>query len=213
MPSAKDLDAVTVDAMGTVVELDEPVERLGAALRQHGIERDPATVASAFEAEIAYYLAKKLRAGDEESLAALRRECSRVFLEGAKTEIDPGAFTPSFVEAIAFRPLDGSIRALERLRGAGLVLACVSDWDVGLRDALAESGLGHLFAIVVTSAEAGAEKPSPAIFLEALARLGVERRRALHIGDGDADRKGAAAAGLPFEPVPLATLPERLGVR
>jgi hypothetical protein len=44
-----------------------------------------------------------------------------------------------------------------------------------------------------------------------LERLDVPAERTLHIGDGDSDRDGAAAAGLAFEPVPLATLPERLG--
>jgi hypothetical protein len=33
------------------------------------------------------------------------------------------------------------------------------------------------------------------------------------VGDEDVDRDGARAAGLAFEPTPLATLPERLGLR
>jgi putative hydrolase of the HAD superfamily len=70
---------------------------------------------------------------------------------------------------------------------------------------------GHLTEIV-SSAEAGAAKPDPAAFLVALERLGVPPERALHVGDGDTDRDGAAAAGLAFEPAPLATLPERLGL-
>jgi putative hydrolase of the HAD superfamily len=213
MPSVRDLDAVTVDAMGTLVELDEPVERLGEALRRHAIERSPEEVGAAFQAEIEYYLANKLPARDAESLASLRRECSRVFLEAAAAEIDPGEFTPAFIAAIGFRPLDGAVQALERLRGAGLALACVSDWDIGLPAALADIGLDHLFALVLTSAEVGAEKPEPALFAAALERLGVEAGRALHVGDGEGDRVGAAAAGMGFEPAPLATLPERLGLR
>jgi FMN phosphatase YigB (HAD superfamily) len=43
--------------------------------------------------------------------------------------------------------------------------------------------------------------------------MGVEAGRALHVGDDDADRAGAEAAGLAFEPVPLATVPERIGLR
>lgn len=213
MPSINDLDAVTVDAMGTAVELDEPVERLAHALRDHGVERERDDVAAAFGAEVEYYLAKKLAAVDEDSLAALRRECARVFLEAARADVDADEFTPAFVGAMAFHPLEGAVRALERLRAAGLALACVSDWDVGLRAALAQGRLDHLFALVITSAEAGAEKPAPDIFLAALARLGVEPERALHVGDGQGDQDGARAAGLAFEPVPLATLPDRLGLR
>ncbi|MGH3019682.1 MAG: HAD-IA family hydrolase, partial [Gaiellaceae bacterium] len=119
---------------------------------------------------------------------------------------------PAFVEAIVFRPLAGARNALVRLRNAGLALACVSNWDVSLGPQLERSGLRELFAEIVSSAEAGAAKPDPAVFLVALERLGVPAGRALHIGDGDTDCEGAAAAGLAFEPVPLATLPERLGL-
>jgi HAD superfamily hydrolase (TIGR01549 family) len=64
----------------------------------------------------------------------------------------------------------------------------------------------------VSSAEAGAEKPDPRAFAKAVDRLGVRAERALHVGDDEADQAGAAAAGLAFEPAPLATLPARLGL-
>ena len=57
---------------------------------------------------------------------------------------------------------------------------------------------------VVTSAEAGAPKPDPAIFRLALTRLGVSPERALHVGDSPADEEGAHAAGMQFRPAPLA---------
>jgi putative hydrolase of the HAD superfamily len=213
MPSASDFDAVTVDAMSTLVELHEPVERLARALQDRGVERSREHVAEAFRKEVDYYLLHKLSATDSTSLAALRRECARVFLESAGADLDPAEFSPAFVEAMVFRPLDGAVAALERLRAAGLSLACVSDWDIGLREQLAKVGLDHLFDVVLTSAEAGAPKPEPALFREALSRLRVEPGRAVHVGDGDTDRDGAGAAGLAFEPVPLATVPERLGLR
>jgi putative hydrolase of the HAD superfamily len=170
-------------------------------------------VAEAFRKEVDYYLLHKLSATDSASLAALRRECARVFLEAAGADLDPAEFSPAFVAAMVFRPLDGAVAALERLRAAGLSLACVSDWDIGLREQLAKVGLDHLFDVVLTSAEAGAPKPQPALFREALSRLRVQPGRAVHVGDGDTDRDGAGAAGLAFEPVPLATVPERLGLR
>jgi HAD superfamily hydrolase (TIGR01509 family) len=69
-----------------------------------------------------------------------------------------------------------------------------------------------LFEVVLTSAEAGAPKPEAPIFEEALERLGVSPTRALHVGDGQGDRDGASAAGMAFEPAPLATVPNRLGL-
>jgi putative hydrolase of the HAD superfamily len=213
MPSADALDAVTVDAMGTLVELDAPVERLAQALHDHGVSASADDVARAFRGEVEYYLAHKLSARDEEALAALRQECSRVFLAEAGADLDPGEFTPAFVDSMVFKPLDGAVEALHRLRAAGLALGCVSDWDIGLPSALATSGLDHLVDLVLTSAEVGAAKPDPALFSEAVSRLAIEPARSLHVGDDDADRVGAQAAGLMFEPVPLATVPDRLGLR
>jgi putative hydrolase of the HAD superfamily len=213
LADAAHLDAVTVDAMGTLVELDDPVGRLGQALRERGVERSPDEVARAFAAEVEYYVGHKLGAADQQALADLRRECARVFLEAGKIDLDPAEFAPTFVAAVVFRPLEGAVQALERLRAAGLALACVSDWDIGLDEQLELIGLGHLFALVLTSAEVGAEKPDPMLFVRSVDHLGVDPGRAVHVGDGEADREGAEAAGLAFEPVPLATLPERLGVR
>ena len=213
MPSASDLDAVTVDAMGTLVELDRPVERLADALRTRGQNRPAEEVAEAFRREVAFYLEHKLDARDAKGLAELRRECAGVFLAGAEAELDPADFSADFVGAMVFTPMEGAVAAVERLRSAGLALACVSDWDIGLEEQLAKIGVDELFDSIVTSAEAGAPKPEPALFEAALGRLGVAPGRALHVGDGDGDRAGASAAGMWFEPVPLATVPDRLGLR
>lgn len=215
MPSQKtasELDAVTVDANGTAVELDDPTDRLRGALAGRGIERERDEVAAAFRAEVAYYLPRTLEGTDEASLTDLLRRCTGVFLEHARADLDPGSFAPAFAESIVFRPLPGAAEALGRLRAAGLALACISNWDVSLASQLERASLARYFTTVVSSAEAGAAKPEPGVFRVALERLAVEPGRALHIGDSDADRIGAAAAGLAFEPVPLATLPERLGL-
>jgi putative hydrolase of the HAD superfamily len=215
MPSGRigsRLDAVTVDAMGTIVDLDDPAPKLQRALAERGLERDLGRVAAAFRAEVAYYLPRTLEGRDEESLADLGRRCTAVFLEHAGAEFDPAEFAPAFLRSIVFTPLDGAAEALGRLQRAGLTLACISNWDVSLQRHLEEAGLDRYFAGIVSSAEAGAAKPDPEPFRLALERLGVEPGRAVHVGDGDTDREGAAAAGVAFEPAPIATLPERLGL-
>jgi HAD superfamily hydrolase (TIGR01493 family) len=212
MPSARDLDAVTVDAMGTVVELADPVPRLQEALARHGEHHDPDRVRDAFAAEVAYYMPRAHEGRDEASLAALRVACAGVFLDALGAKLDAGAFAPAFAGALEFRALEGVEHSLTRLRAAGLALACVSNWDLSLAAYLEDARLAHHFDTVVSSAEVGAPKPDEAVFRLALARLGVEPERALHVGDGDGDRRGAAAAGLAFEPTPLATLPERLEI-
>ena len=56
----------------------------------------------------------------------------------------------------------------------------------------------------MTSADAGARKPDPAVFRVALEHLRVPASRTLHVGDTDHDREAAAAAGIAFAPAPLA---------
>jgi putative hydrolase of the HAD superfamily len=214
MPSSRgaELDAVTIDAFGTLVELENPVGRLRTALAERDVARDEKSVAAAFAAEVEYYLVHKGEGRDTASLLDLRTRCAGVFLDGVAPDLDAEEFAPAFVGALVFRPLDGVVRALGTLSRAGLALACVSNWDVGIGEQLERAGVGAYLSAVVSSAETGAEKPDPRVFAEALSRLGVRPDRSLHIGDEEADRAGADAAGLRFEPAPLATLPERLGL-
>jgi HAD superfamily hydrolase (TIGR01509 family) len=215
MPSASAaaLDAVTLDAMGTLVELADPVEPLRRALEERGVSASTADIRAAFAAEVAYYVPRAHEGRDEESLRSLGRACAGVFLEHLGAGLDSEEFAPRFVGALSFRPLDGTVEALGALRGAGLALACVSNWDASLRAHLERVGLDNGLDAVVSSAEAGATKPDPTILRLALERLGTRPERTLHVGDEEVDEEVAAAAGVLFEPAPIATLPERLGLR
>jgi HAD superfamily hydrolase (TIGR01509 family) len=114
------------------------------------------------------------------------------------------------VGSLEFVAEPGAAQACRSLAAAGLRLGVVSNWDVGLREHLAALGLGSLVDAVVTSAEAGAPKPAPRVFELALERLGTAAGRAVHVGDAPADEEGARAAGLRFEPAPLAEAAQRI---
>ena len=200
-----DLDAVTVDGYGTLLTLVDPVPSLVASLAERGLDRDPELVREAFAAEVAYYRPEALRGRDAETLAALRRDCTGVFLRAAGADLEPASFVDAFMSAIRFEPVPGALETLASLRARGLDLAVVSNWDVGLPEHLERLGAHALFSTIVTSAEAGAAKPDPAVFRLALERLGVEPERALHVGDEDEDERGAAAAGMKFAAAPLDT--------
>lgn len=196
-----DFDAVTIDAYGTLVELADPVPALTKGLRGLGVDCDAGAVKRAFAKEVAYYRERSHEGSDDGTLYALRRECVAVILDDLGADLDPGAFVEGFVEAMRFQLLPHAGAAVERLSRLGLELAVVSNWDVGLGEHL--SGLGLDGVTVVTSAEAGAPKPDPTVFLLALDRLGVRPERALHVGDSEADEHGARAAGMHFAPAPL----------
>src|SRR5215210_4256723 len=213
MAAAADLDAVTLDALGTLVELADPMPGLRRALRSHGVERDDAAVGRAFAVEVEYYLPRAHTGSDPETLGTLRQDCAGVFLEACEAGLDPAVFAPDFDAAIEFRLLPDVLPALDALQAAGLLLARVANWDISLSDHLKRLGLAQRFDVTFSSAEAGAQKPDPRPFELALERLQVPASRALHCGDSDADREGGARAGLAFESDPVATLPERLGIR
>lgn len=204
------LEAVTIDAYGTLVTLRDPVPALAEALAARGVARTEQEVRAAFRAEVEYYVVRSHEGRDEATLALLRRDCARVFLDAAGAQLDAGEFALVFVGALEFEELPGAADACRSLAAAGLRLAVVSNWDVGLHDHLATLGLDGLLDTVVTSAEAGTPKPAPQIFELALARLGAAADRSVHVGDAEADAEGARAAGLRFEPAPLADAARRI---
>lgn len=203
-----DLDAVTIDAYGTLVGLADPVPALTDGLRALGVDCDAAAVKRAFAKEVAYYRERSHEGRDDATLYALRRDCVAVILDDLGSDVDPTTFVEGFVSALRFELLPGAREAVERLRRLGLDLAVVSNWDIALREHLLGLGLDGL--TVVTSAEAGAPKPDAAVFLRALELLGVPPERALHVGDSEADEEGARAAGMHFAPAPLGRAVEAL---
>lgn len=201
--SGAGLDAVTIDGYGTLLELHGPIVELRALLPDH----PPEAIERGFQAEAEYYVAHSAEARDAASLARLHADCTAVFNEAAEASLT----TEQYIGALRFEVLPGVPEALRRLRAAGLALAVVANWDFGLHDHLRRHGLAAWFDAIVTSAETGVKKPDPAAFVRALELLGVEPARAVHVGDDPAhDEVGARAAGLRFEPAPLAAAVDRL---
>ena len=203
MPLLAQIDAVTLDLYGTLVRLRDPVPKLVETLYGRGIERTPTSVTAAFEAEFAYYGPHSHEGRDEQSVADLNRRCAEVFLDALGADLDPAEFAPSYVAALEFEVVPGAPESLRALRSRGLELAAVTNWDWTVHERLSDLGLAPFFSHVVTSAEVGPRKPDPAPFRRALELLGVAPERAMHIGDDEADRQGAAAAGMRFASAPL----------
>jgi putative hydrolase of the HAD superfamily len=182
-------EAVFMDALGTVVELEPPWPRLAAAL---GIAADERVVA-AVRAEMAYYRDHAHEGTDEPALAELRRRCAGLL----SAELGREVSVEQMMDSIRFRAFPDAPPALAELRARGLCLACVSNWDVSLPQVLERCGLGGAFNGVYTSAGSGSRKPDPAIFELALEGCGCEPGEALHVGDSaEEDATGAAAAGI-----------------
>lgn len=188
--------AVLLDALGTLLRLQPPAPALRRELAARGIEVGAADAERAIAAEIAYYREHNLEGGDRAALARLRRRCAEV-LRDALGAGGVDAVHDALLGALRFAAYPDAAPALERLRGAGLRLVVVSNWDVSLHDRLAETGLAARVDGAVASAELGVAKPDPAIFRHALTMAGVEPHEAVHVGDSpQADVAGARAAGI-----------------
>ena len=193
--------AVLLDALGTLVELEPPAEPLRRELRDRlGLELSVAQAEAALRAEIAFYRAHHDEASDWTRLADLRRRSAialRDALPPAAADLPLAPLTEALLAALRFRPFAevGDVLRSARERGARLVV--VSNWDVSLHDVLATTGLASLLDGVVISAEVGCAKPTPQIFVRALALAGVTADEAIHVGDSvEHDVAGARAAGI-----------------
>jgi HAD superfamily hydrolase (TIGR01509 family) len=197
--NAAELDAVTIDAFGTLVTLVDPVPALAAALAERDVHREREVVARGFRAEVAHYTQHVATGHDEEGLTRLQHECTQVFLDAVDADLDADEFAPVYAGAMHFEVLGGVVPALERLRSLGLELAVVANWDLSLRRLLDEIGIASSFRVIVHAAA----KPAPDGLLRALRELGVDPARALHVGDDAVDEAAAASAGMHFAPAPL----------
>jgi putative hydrolase of the HAD superfamily len=200
--------ALLLDALGTLVRLDPPAPRLRHELaRRFGLQVSEAQAADAIAAEIRYYRAHLDEGGDAASLAALRRRCAEVVRDalppsGALSAIEGSALTEALLNSLHFTAFDDAQPVVAAARAAGLRVVVASNWDVSLHDVLRRVGLAELVDGIVTSAEAGARKPAPAVFESALRLAGAAPPEAVHVGDSvDEDVHGALGAGI--EPVLL----------
>jgi putative hydrolase of the HAD superfamily len=197
-------EAVMFDALGTLVALEPPGPLLRRGLREKaGVKISFAQADVALAAEISYYRAHLDQGRDRESLARLRRRCAqklRGALPASARAIEIDSLEAILLDALrfsAFPDVREAIEAVKRLPARALV---VSNWDVSLEDVLARLQLAPLLDGVVTSAGAGARKPSEAIFVRALELAGVAPDRAVHVGDSlEEDIAGARRAGI--EPI------------
>jgi putative hydrolase of the HAD superfamily len=193
--------AVLLDAMGTLLRLEDPVPRLRAAVRERlGADIGADAAAAAIRAEIRYYRAHLHLGRDTRTLAALRERCAdamRPVLPPPVASAPSAELTAALLDALAFSAYPDAAPALRALRAAGRALVVVSNWDVSLHERLAEAGIDALVDGAVASAELGAAKPERAIFEQALRIAGAAAADAWHVGDSlDADVAGARAAGL-----------------
>lgn len=137
-----------------------------------GRVRDPLAILTA--------LARGLEPSLSDDRLAAALETRRRRFEHGLVEVDPAV-----------------LRALDRLRAAGVRTALVSDAGYDDVEAWPRSPLRTRLDAAVFSYEIGVRKPDPRIYERALGSIGIEPRDALFVGDGGSDEhRGARAVGL-----------------
>ena len=108
-------DAVTFDAMGTLVSLAPPGPRLQRSLaRRLGLEVDLARCEGAMRVEMRHYRAHCIAARDAASLAALRLECASLLADALAVGVSGADVLPSLTDSISFLAYDDARPTLER---------------------------------------------------------------------------------------------------
>lgn len=181
-----------LDFYGTVVEEDdEVIASICARAADSGLgavtaEQVGAAWGRAFQAAMG---ASPFRPQREIVVASLAEA-----LSAAGCTADAAALCEDQVRFWRTAPLRPGTRAF--LDSAEVPICIVSNIDrADLEAVLAYHGLS--FTAVVTSEDAGAYKPSPQIFRQGLAMLGLRADEVVHVGDSlTADVAGAQAAGI-----------------
>jgi putative hydrolase of the HAD superfamily len=200
------VNVLLVDALGTLLALEDPAPRLQAELaRRFGAQVSEVAARDAIAAEIAYYRSHFDEGRDPASLADLRGRCAEALrsvlpADGRLSGVGTAELTEALLASLHFSAFDDARPALELARARGQRVIVVSNWDVSLEEVLSRVGLAAHLNAVVTSASVGVRKPAVAIFERALALAGARAHEAVHVGDSvEDDVAGAQAAGI--EPV------------
>jgi putative hydrolase of the HAD superfamily len=208
MPSgAVGLDAVLLDAAGTLIRPSEPVgETYAAVAGRYGAKLESDKLMQAFAEVFGEMPDLAFQWATTDELRSQEHDWWRTLVQGVVARMGKGVDDfDGFFETLyayyargrAWECFPEVPAVLEALRAKGCKLAVVSNFDSRLPGILQALGIHGRMDAVIYSSEAGSAKPDPAIFWRALRVLGVAPERSIHVGDNvSADVGGAVAAGI-----------------
>lgn len=197
------IGAVFFDWFGTLARYEPPREVvLSRVLSELGYDAPIEALRGAFViADRAWY---------EESIATTPEERAQRFeahqarlLREAHVSV-PAEHIPELTSRMrqasrqmTFVLFDDATGALAAVRQRGLTVGVLTNMRGDISPMCRQLGIEPYVDFSLTSGQAGAEKPSPAIFQQALERAGVAADSTIHVGDQYAvDVAGARAAGI-----------------
>ncbi|NQW16422.1 MAG: HAD family hydrolase [Chloroflexi bacterium] len=198
--------AVLFDLYGTLAGFDPPREQIQTiSAKLHGLELDPLGILKGYGEADDFMAAQNavapMRKMNVEELAAFFSAYEQIILRHAGHEVDLETageiWTTIRKQEYGLTPFADTVPELNRLRDAGRTVGVVSNMaDSGQRVA-DQVGLTDHVDFLITSRDAGANKPHPPIFLHALEQANCAAEEAVLIGDSiDSDIDGAFAVGI-----------------
>ncbi len=203
--------AVFFDWFNTLADYEPPRHQLHwQACREHGIELSPETMRRSITLADRFFFAENTRSpvekrSPEEKTGVYIRYQEILFAEaGVRVAKDVllkilARAHELFKTGVSWALFDDVLPTLKALKEKGLTLGLLTN---ATRDVVPASvyhrlGLEPYLDFIVTSEEAGEDKPHPAIFRLALERAGVAAAEAMHVGDQyDIDIAGAKGIGI-----------------
>lgn len=194
LPPRASIRAVLLDLDGTLIDTAPDIAASANRMLAE-LGRDPLA-----EARVADFIGQGIANLVRRALAETGGETPAAAFERALA-----LFEASYLAHVAdrSRPYPGVVEGLERLRAAGIAMACVTNKAARFtRPLLEATQLRAYFGSVVSGDEVARKKPEPDALLAAAAALGVGAHEAWVIGDSANDVKAARAAGCPVAVVP-----------
>ena len=200
------IKAVFFDLYQTLIRYDPPREQLQAkVLKEFGIDVAPEAIRRAlliadefvYQEHARWSLSKR----PTEEKMAVYAQYQRILLKeagvDASEQLIAGALGKMQQFGLKLVLFDDVVPVLTQLRERRLILGLISNVDRDITPLCDELGLSSLLQVVVTSQNAGFNKPQPEIFREALRQAGVEPSEAIDVGDQyQIDVVGAREAGI-----------------
>jgi len=202
------IKAVFLDWFNTLAHFNPLREELHLqALREFGIEASPPRVRRGVLLADKYWFEEdvrsKIKARSPQEQVEIARRYQQILLGEVGVEVDeeklPGIMkrVQELYKGVTFALFEDVLPTLKMLKGRGLILGLLTNLDRDMAAICRQLGLESYLDFVVTSEEAGSDKPNPPIFLAALEKAGVKPAEAIHVGDQyQIDVVGARGVGI-----------------
>lgn len=200
--------AVFFDWFNTLARYEPTREEMHSrALRDFGIEVSPEKLLPGLMAADVYIFGENaispVEKRDQTAKAKVYVQYMRIVLDGAGIKLGSDVLLAVMKKmqqlsaGMAFVLFDDVLPTLKSLKERKLILGLITNATRSMISVYHKLGLEPCLDFVVTSEEAGADKPKPPIFLAALDRAGVDASKAIHVGDQyQLDIMGAKGVGI-----------------